>query len=92
MGKAMRKITGAPSPSKMMRAQQEAIDRQIQAQRQMQLEAEQRAEERVRKEEAERVAKAVEEMRARMAVSQGRQAARFASNARLRLNEMGVLG
>jgi hypothetical protein len=92
MGKIMRAITGAPSPSKMMQAQQDAIDRQIQAQRQMQLEAEQRAEERVKKEEAERTAKAAEDLRARMAVAQGRRAARFASNARERLNEMGVLG
>jgi len=92
MGKAMRSITGAPSPSKMAQAQQAAIDRQIEAQRQMQLEAEQRAEERVKKEEAERMAKAANEMRARMSIAQGRRAARFASNERLRLNEMGVLG
>ena len=92
MGKAMRKITGAPSPSKMAQAQQAAIDRQIEAQRQMQVEAEQRAEERVKKEEAERTEKAADEMRARMSAAQGRRAARVASNPRLRLNEMGVLG
>jgi len=92
MGKVMRKITGAPSPAQLARAQQQAIDRQLEAQRQMQLEAERRAEERLQREEAERAAKAAEEMRARMSASQGRRAMRYASNIRAQLNEMGLLG
>ena len=92
MGKVMRKITGAPSPAQQAQAQQQAVDRQIEAQRQMQIEAEQRAAQRTQQEEADKTAKAAEEMRSRMMASQGRRGTRFASNIRAQLNEMGLLG
>ena len=92
MGKIMRSLTGAPSPAKMARQQQEAFDRQIAAQRQMQQEAEQRAEERRQEEENRALARAASEIRSRMAVTQGRRANRVALNARAVLNEMGLLG
>ena len=92
MGKIMRSITGAPSPSKMVAQQQAILNQQIAAQKQMQLEAEQRAEERAKAEEAQRAKRAADEMRARMAAQQGRRGALVASNRREILNNMGVLG
>lgn len=92
MGKVIRRITGAPSPAQIARQQEQAVERQITAQRQMQQEAEQRAEARRAEEEQVATQRAAEEYRSRIGVTQGRRANRFATNLRETLNRMGLLG
>lgn len=80
----MGRIFSAPKPP--------SVQEQLEAQRRLQMEAEERAEQRRREEEERALQKAASEMRARMAVSQGRRSLRFGSNIRETLNQMGLLG